>query len=59
MVKRVLVIVSSKSTAEPPNWYNIFSGCHLASGEAVEVDQAECVCCVFQVCATGMISPAS
>jgi hypothetical protein len=41
MVKRVLVIVSGKSTAEPPNWYQIFSGCTLASGEPVEVDQAE------------------
>jgi hypothetical protein len=41
MVKRILVIVSSKSTAQPPNWYNVFSGCKLASGEAVEVDQAE------------------
>jgi hypothetical protein len=41
MVKRVLVIVSSKSTAEPPNWYSVFAGCTLASGESVEVDQAE------------------
>jgi hypothetical protein len=41
MVKRVLVIVSGKSTAEPPNWYSIFAGCTLASGEPVEVDQAE------------------
>jgi hypothetical protein len=41
MVKRVLVIVSGKSTAEPANWYNIFSGCTLASGEPVEVDQSE------------------
>jgi hypothetical protein len=41
MVKRILVIVSGKSTAQPPNWYNVFSGCKLASGEAIEVDQAE------------------
>jgi hypothetical protein len=41
MVKRVLVIVSGKSTAQPANWYNVFAGCHLASGEPVEVDQAE------------------
>ena len=41
MVKRVLVIVSSKATASPPNWYKIFAGCTLASGEVVEVDQAE------------------
>jgi hypothetical protein len=41
MVKRILVIVSSKSTAQPPNWYSVFSGCKLASGEAIEVDQAE------------------
>jgi hypothetical protein len=41
MVKRVLVIVSGKSAALPPNWYNVFSGCKLASGEALEVDQAE------------------
>ena len=41
MVKRILVIVSGKSTALPPNWYNVFAGCTLASGEALEVDQAE------------------
>jgi hypothetical protein len=41
MVKRVLVIVSSKSTASPPNWYSIFSGIALDSGEPIEVDQAE------------------